>query len=362
MSTPREKMLKTLRRQGVEQVPVEYKMCPSQVAAFKARFGHTDYETYFNQFHRSLYIALKPTYVNGTDLFVKEKLPPDTEIDPFGVGHSKGSEAAMHMTYMHNPLKGSDRTLQEIQNHPLPIITSEEITRIRTAVADLHKRGLAVAGAVECTIWEVAWYLRSMEDLMADMLDEDPKAACLLDRITALSCERVKIFAEAGCDIIYLGDDIGMQHSIMMSVPMWEEWLKPRLMRVIQTARAINPDILIYYHSCGYVLPFLEGLIDAGVDILNPVQPECMSIEEVYKMVGGRISFWGAIGTQKVLPFGTPEEVRAEVFRVLDTCGAQGGVVIAPTHLVEPEVPWENLQAMHDAAQEWAQKNAKKKS
>lgn len=357
MSTPREILIKTLRRQGVEQVPVEFKLCPSQVEAFRARFGHEDYQTYFKQFHRDVIIELEPSFIDGRALFENETLPDDVRIDAWGVGHSKGSEAAKHMTRMHHPLKGTGRTPDEIEAYPLPRIKDGEALRVACAVRSLHERSLAAVGSMEMTVWEASWYIRSMEDLMDDMMQDEPAAGRLLDRVTEVSCARARLFAASGCDVICLGDDIGMQQSIMMSVPLWQVWIKPRLMRVIQAARSVKPDVLIYYHSCGYVLPFLEELISAGVDILNPVQPECMAFEDVYARVGGRISFWGTIGTQKLLPFGTPKQVSAEVHRVLDICGPQGGLLVAPTHLVEPEVPWENLEALNTAAKNHAWKN-----
>ena len=85
---------------------------------------------------------------------------------------------------------------------------------------------------------------------------------------------------------------------------------------------------------------------------IDPIQPECMTLQEAYDRIGDRVSFWGTIGTQQVLPFGTPEEVRNEVINNVNICGKQGGIVIGPTHLVEPEVPWENLVALHEAANE----------
>ena len=136
-----------------------------------------------------------------------------------------------------------------------------------------------------------------------------------------------------------------------MSVELWRTWLKPRLKKVIDAGRAIKPDLLIFYHSCGYVIPFLNELIEVGVDVLNPVQPECMDFADVHRETAGRLSYWGTIGTQQLLPFGTPEAVRETVRRNLEICGPQGGIVIAPTHMVEPEVPWENLVAMREAAQ-----------
>ncbi len=118
---------------------------------------------------------------------------------------------------------------------------------------------------------------------------------------------------------------------------------------MIAAARNEKPDILVFYHSCGYVLPFVKELAEIGVDILNPVQPECMEFEEVHRLYGGIVSFWGTIGTQTTLPFGTPAEVKAVVRRNLDICGKSGGIVVSPTHMVEPEVPWENLVAMKEA-------------
>lgn len=186
---------------------------------------------------------------------------------------------------------------------------------------------------------------------MTDMMTDDERATVHLDRLTADAVARIRLAARAGADLVQLGDDIGMQHTIMMSQDLWRRWIKPRLAAVIRAGREVKPDLLIFYHSCGYVLPFLDELIEVGIDILNPVQPECMPFEEVYKRVGGRISFWGTLGTQSTLPFGKPEDVKKVIWDNLRLCGPQGGLVVAPTHMVEPEVPWENLLAMKQACE-----------
>ena len=192
-----------------------------------------------------------------------------------------------------------------------------------------------------------------MEDLMTDMLLDDPKAECLLDRVTEFSVKQGRAAAGIGADIIQLGDDIGMQSSIMMSVELWRQYLKPRLARVICEIRKIKSDVLIFYHSCGYVIPFLHELAEIGVDILNPVQPESMDFAEVHRIIGDKMSFWSTIGTQTTLPFGSQDDVRNQVRRNLDICGDKGGIVIGPTHMVEPEVPWENLVAMKESAESY---------
>ena len=120
------------------------------------------------------------------------------------------------------------------------------------AVKRIQANGLAVICDLQMTIWEISWYLRSMEELIMDMMMEDEKATILLDRTTEYACQKARFYAESGADIISLGDDIGTQTGPMISVEMWERWLKPRHKKVIDAAREVKPDILIFYHSCGH--------------------------------------------------------------------------------------------------------------
>ncbi len=348
-------ILKALKREGIEKVPVDFELCDSQVDAFEKRFGHRDYPSFFNQFHRPVELDVKKEFENGRELYKREELPDSTEFDFLGVGHSKGSELAYHMTRMHHPLRGAD--LKEIVEYPYPTISSEAEKKLHSEINNLHKKNLAAYAKMQITIWESSWYIRSMEELMMDMMTGDEKATVLLDEITEFACKKAGIYARAGADILGLGDDIGMQNSIMIDIDLWKTWLQPRLKKVIDTARSIKPDILVFYHSCGYVTPFIDDLIETGVDILNPVQPECMDFDDIHDQFGDRLSFWGTIGTQQLLPFGTPEEVKTTTLSRLEKCSDNGGIVIGPTHLVEPEVPWENLMAIIEAVREFEEKN-----
>lgn len=185
------------------------------------------------------------------------------------------------------------------------------------------------------------------------MMSEDEMAEFLLDKVTSLAVQRAEYFVETGAEILYFGDDVGMQRTVMMSKDLYQTWLKPRLKKVVDAARAIRPDVITFYHSCGFVEPFIEDLIEAGIDVLNPVQPECMDFGEIHAKYGDRLSFHGTIGTQTTMPFGTPEQVRAEVFRNLDIAGKKGGLLVSPTHLLEPEVPWENIRAYIQACRDY---------
>jgi uroporphyrinogen decarboxylase len=349
--TPRENLVRAARREGFEWIPVDILLCDSQVEAFKKAFGDIDYFDWFGVDFRWVTLTEHPGYADGIALYPRETLPPGTEIDVIGVGHSKGSEAAFHMTRMHHPLQGCE-SIDEIKNYPLPVFSRAENQPLFDRITSLHEQGLAAMCAMQMTIWEAAWYIRSMPDLLMDMMTDDEKATVLLDRVTEYAVTRVRLYTEAGVDIISLGDDVGMQSGPLMSLALWEQWIKPRLKMVIDEARKINPRVLIFYHSCGDATAFIEGLIECGVDILNPIQPECMNFNEVHAKYGDRISFWGTLGTQQLLPFGTPEEVRELTLQRIRTCGNRGGLIIGPTHLVEPEVPFENLAAMKNAARE----------
>ncbi|HKJ84769.1 MAG TPA: uroporphyrinogen decarboxylase family protein [Spirochaetia bacterium] len=349
--TPRENLLSVLRRQGLTEVPLDIELVASQYERFQRETGMTDVAEYFRFSHRGVHVAMEGPD-DARSLYAREELPERTRFDAWGVAHSAGSEAAYHMTRLHHPLRGAT-SLNEIVDFPQPRIHAEaELNRLRTETERIHDAGLAVMGGMAQTIWETAWAIRSMEDLMVDMMSEDEMATVLLDRVTDISCARAGLFAAAGCDIVHLGDDIGMQSTPMMSVDLWRTWLKPRLARVIDAAREKSADILIFYHSCGFVEPFIDDLIELGVEILNPVQPESMNFASIHERYGDRLSFWGTIGTQRTMPFGSVEDVKNEVRRNVGICGEAGGIVIGPTHVVEPEVPWENIVALREVCDE----------
>ncbi|MCL2602978.1 MAG: hypothetical protein FWD90_00695 [Defluviitaleaceae bacterium] len=343
---PRENILSLYRRQGYEKAPAEFHLCPALHEKYEAKYGKDTW--YGDRF------GFPTRGVSGGHLAEVDtekfkpwypfELKPGTHIDCWGVAREPGSAAAMHMRYTRNPLKHCG-DLARMKEYPFPDFPGADYSHQRAEVEAIHARGLAAAAGLECTIWETAWYIRGMEELMMDMLTEDPMAEFLLDKITESAVARAVSFTKAGCDILNFGDDIGMQRTIMMSEKLYVDWIKPRFKRVIDEVRRINPQVICLYHSCGYVEPFIPHLIEAGIDVLNPVQPECMDFVKLHKQYGSVISFSGTLGTQTTMPFGTPDDVRRVVFENLETAGNKGGLLVCPTHLLEPEVPWENVEA-----------------
>lgn len=351
--TNRENFLSIAKRRGYDRMPVSFSLCPHLAQKYdeyikdhpmRINWSYTDIEGLSARWTEPD-VFLKKYY--GHKSFKK-----GTQIDGWGVAHEPGSAAAFHMTYMHHPMEKFD-SVEQIEAYPFPIFNYADVEIMKKRADAVHAKDGIVMGNMQCTVWETAWYMRGMENLMCDMMSDDDMATVLLDKVTESAVLRAQAFAEAGADAIFLGDDVGMQHTIMMSESLYGEWLKPRLKKVIDAAHAKNPDVLIFYHSCGHVTELIPQLIEAGIDVLNPVQPECMDFREIHEQFGDRLSFHGTIGTQSVMPFGTPEEVRKAVFENLDIAGRHGGLFAAPTHLLEPEVPLENVLAYIKACEDY---------
>jgi len=122
------------------------------------------------------------------------------------------------------------------------------------------------------------------------------------------------------------------------------------LAATVAAVKAANPSAFVFYHSDGNVETIIPDLIEVGIDILNPVQPECMDPAAIKRRYGDRMSFWGAVSVQRTMPLGTPDHVRAEVRARIRDVGRGGGLILAPAHVLGPETPWENVVAFFQAA------------
>ena len=152
-----------------------------------------------------------------------------------------------------------------------------------------------------------------------------------------------------GVDMIWLGDDIGQQSGLLMSPRHWRRFLKPRMAELIAQIKSINPAVRVAYHTDGCVYKLIPELIEIGIDVLNPVQPAAMDCARLKREWGRELCFWGSMDEQHTLPFGTPDDVRAEVRDRVSVLGAGGGLILGPTHHVQLDTPLENFWAMVEA-------------
>jgi uroporphyrinogen decarboxylase len=363
--TPRDVILSALRRQQDELIPFEFSGFNRHAAAkFRQQTGTSDPYAYFGCSTRLGHMDFEATKLN-----VYERFMPYHRLDP-GLRYTSGQEPAQQTFYFNEfgtaHLPGSNEaydhytppavmrranSLDAFEKYPMPDYEAPyRHEHLAEQAAQIKSRNLAVVAYMEMTIFERAWQIRGFEELMMDFYDQPDFAECLLDRIAAGSVFRARRYAQAGADIIRTGDDVSMQDRLMMSPAIWRKYLGPRLAKVFQAAKQVNPDIRIFYHSDGNVTELIEDLIEIGMDVLNPVQPECMDVSALKKRFGSRLSFWGTIGLQRALAFGKPDDVEAEVRQCVEQGGTGGGLLLSPTHVLAPEVPLENIAAMFRAA------------
>lgn len=206
-----------------------------------------------------------------------------------------------------------------------------------------------IVGVTPTTIFETAWALRGYEQLMIDMAADQARANEILDLPYHYHMIVSQQLVRLGVDMIWIGDDIGGQDSMLMSPKMWRTYLKPRMAELIASLRAINPQIKIAYHTDGNVYPIIPELIEIGIDVLNPIQPKAMDPEKLKANYGDQLCFWGSIDLQQTMPFGTPQDVKEEVITRIKTIGRSGGLIIGPTHNLQLDTPLENFWALVDA-------------
>jgi uroporphyrinogen decarboxylase len=205
-----------------------------------------------------------------------------------------------------------------------------------------------IVGVTPTTIFESAWALRGYEQLLIDMATNPDKANRVLDIPYSYHKLVTQHLVRLGVDMIWLGDDVGGQNAMLMSPRMWRQYFKPRMANLIASLRAINPHIKIAYHTDGVVYPIIPDLIEIGLDVLNPIQPMAMDPVRLKNEYGKNLCFWGSIDIQQTLPFGTPEQVKAEINTRLKTIGRGGGLLIGPTHNLQLDTPLENFWSMLD--------------
>ncbi len=224
-----------------------------------------------------------------------------------------------------------------------------------TNIVRKYGNEFVIIADLSSTLFEAAaGHLRGMEQFLIDCYEDPVFAGNVLDGLADYySVLGVRAINE-GADIIRLGDDIGSQHGMLIHPRLWRGLIRPRLFRMIQTFRQVNPDIIILFHSCGDFRPIIPDLLDIGVRAISSMQEVgSMNLTEIKKEFGRHLAFKGGLDTQYLLPMGTPEDVREGVMRLIRTLGEGGGYIFMPSHLLYDDVPLENIWAMLEALKDY---------
>ncbi|MDY3917560.1 MAG: uroporphyrinogen decarboxylase family protein [Candidatus Limivivens sp.] len=198
------------------------------------------------------------------------------------------------------------------------------------------------------SLYERLWTLHGTFETLVDFIEEPEFIREVLDKIVEYNCKVVDIVAQYPIDCIFFGDDWGQQIGLQMGLPIWKEFLKPQLKKMYDHVKSYG--MYVAQHACGDCREVFPDLVELGLDIYNTFQPEVYDIVDFKKRFGDHITFFGGISTQCILPFKTPEEVKAEMHRVMDILGENGGYILAPTHAMPCDIPPENVVAFMEVA------------
>ncbi len=261
--------------------------------------------------------------------------------DAWGVQHRKGKDD-WYEEWVSGPLS-SAQTVSDIEEYSFP--TTAQISKrenYEEQIQQIKDQDNFVSGGIP-NPYKEAWMLRGMDNILADYLINREILECIYDHLYELYGEIARRMTRAGVDMVTVTGDIAMQDRIVMGPEPWREVDKPRLAKLIQECRDINPDVHFYIHSDGNVMDLMDDIVDIGFNVINPIQPECMDPVEVKKRWGDRITLHGGISLQKTLPFGSAADVREEVEHLIRNCGYNGGLVVFPSNVIQPDTSPENI-------------------
>jgi uroporphyrinogen decarboxylase len=193
------------------------------------------------------------------------------------------------------------------------------------------------------TLFERAWALTGMAELMIYMLVEPAFVHDLLDRITEYNLKLIGNAASIGIDCLHTADDWGSQNGLMISKDLWMEFIGPRFKKTCMFAK--SKGLLVSHLCCGNVEEIIPDLIECGVDVFDPFQPEAMDIWKLRDIHRGKISFWGGLSVQRTLPYGNKSDVERETLDLLTRMAPGGGYILSPSHSLTGDIPPENIEA-----------------
>ncbi len=272
----------------------------------------------------------------------------DQTLFPWEMGYPADMEEMREAFRSINWTAHSHTRFIQIDEHELRLRTE----RLRRST----DRAIVMSGGVK--LLETGFFLRRMDNLLMDLLADHENLSRMLDKLVELylaDLERKLRAVGDLVDVIRFGDDLGMTTGPFMDLEVFRKMLKPRYKELCDYVKQ-HSRMKIFFHSCGSIRQYIPDLIEAGFDILNPVQTNCAGMDplELKREYGSEIAFWGGgVDNSRVLPRGTPEEVRSDVLNRCDILSRGGGFVFAPIHNILPEVPPENIVAAYRAVREF---------
>jgi uroporphyrinogen decarboxylase len=281
-------------------------------------------------------------------------------VDEWGVIYQKHEEAQTHFVVETEAPFRQATYKEEIEKHTWPDPSDPSRYKGLKELAQRYRQeGFGVILNSPLMVMTQTEWMRGLEQFMMDTVLNQELLEYMMDKILEIQMEMTRLIleeVEPYIDVVVIGDDLSHQGGLTYSPDMYRRLFKPRHKAIIRFLKDHAGEAKILYHCCGAAEPLLRDLIEIGVDAYNPLQVSAKGMNDTKKLkalYGKDLTFWGGIDSQRILPFGTPQEVRAEVHRRIEDLAEGGGLVLAAVHNIRPEVKPENICALYEAAQEY---------
>jgi len=361
----KERVVAAITHQRPDRVPLDGYFRQDVWSKLESHFGTKDPE----EIMEALGLDLRYSMLEPSASFTERARPSIWQIPEIGMGRKNlvitrengwledeygicraPHDSGLYWLYTYHPL--ADAGMDEVKKYRFPDPQLDE--RYRDIRRDTTFWGDHYFVAVE--LWNVfksSWELRGFERYMMDLHLEPQLVETLADRVLEHRIQQSKRIIGCGIDMLVIMGDIAMQDTMMLSPQIWRKYFKPRLKIWLEEIRK-ERDIYAMFHSDGNMEAVFGDLVEIGFDVINPIQPESMDVIRIKGRWGDRVCLHGTISCQETLPFGTPEDVSAEVRRRISCCGKDGGLILSPSNTIQPDVSLENMLALYSTAKDFS--------
>lgn len=345
----RERVLRSFRHRSPDRVPMDYTAVKELNARLMERFNLPDYESLLLKLkvdfrHLDKWGNMAPKYIGPEP----KKHPDGTYEDYWGLRYRKleYQPGCFYNEHVQPPLANAS-TVQDIEKHPWPKPEWIDFSAIPD-YCQKHK-DYCIVGGLGAT-FNMICFFRGMEQTMLDIYDNPALMEAIIEKIFEFKHEyNLRMLEAAGgrMDILFVSDDMGSQNGLIVSKETLKRFVFPCFKKFALLAHKYNA--LLMLHSDGAIHDIIPDLIDLGVDIINPVQPGCpgMDAAQLKREFGKNLCFHGLLDTQRLMPYGTPWEIQAEIKNLVESVGAEGGLALSPSNNLQIDVPVENVLAVY---------------
>lgn len=347
VSRSRQRVAQALAHQESDRVPFDAAGCGETHRAAESPEAYDDY-CRRGEFR---YLRHNPPAVRERFHPYLPGLPLDAEVTYWGIGRctlrTREGHHAGHQ-YWH-PLAGLNSVV-ELERYPFPQpIQCQPLAVLAGAVAQAKAADFTVVGNMSQTILETAYLMRGIESLMMDFYERPEYVEALLAKLSQWRQFQARSLAQAGVDVLRIGDDIATQQGLLVGIDLYRQFIKPHHAAVIAAARAVNPNIHVLYHSDGNLTRLLPELIEIGVTAINPVQPECMNPVAVKREFGRHLTLWGCMPVQSLYASGTPDQIVLHLRELVNDLAGGGGLILQFFNMLVTDRVVENVQRFFTA-------------